>query len=460
MKKLIYILLGLFALVSCIDDQSDLGGDAISRLSFVNPLDSVYVGEKMHVFTLNAPDIVQENEDKPLFYEWQVDHEVKSTSNVLTYECTTCGTFLCRLKVYNEDGAIFKTFNLKVPYPYEDGIVVLSLHDGKSMVSFKNIEGGDRVFEKGVYRLNNPGVTLGNAPRSILYNAKSNYIYIATEEPLKIAKVEANSMEILNMINCPEPRVERLLPNGESTITFLGGGRIADMNCQGEDFLNNFQQGITNAMMGGMFPDAYLANQAIISYSYSGTSYLVFDTRDKLFLAPGDWGMVMPVYDELEAVSVLGMLNSKNDGEGLIIMKDVANQMKVVYVNAKNSVLKSVWPETKGNIVENSVILTSMKESILYYSKGNEIFRYNFESDGNFPSSSDYTVGEDGDVIKGMVLDPQEKNLYVALDAAGNQEYKGCVYCYDVATKSLKWKERGVAGEIVQMIYKEQKQTN
>ena len=106
MKKLIYILLGLFALVSCIDDQSDLGGDAISRLSFVNPLDSVYVGEKMHVFTLNAPDIVQENEDKPLFYEWQVDHEVKSTSNVLTYECTTCGTFLCRLKVYNEDGEL------------------------------------------------------------------------------------------------------------------------------------------------------------------------------------------------------------------------------------------------------------------------------------------------------------------------------------------------------------------
>ena len=457
MKKLIYILLGLFTLVSCIDDQSDLGGDAISLLSFVNPLDSVYVGEKMHVFTLNAPDIEQENRDKPLFYEWQIDHEVKSTSNVLTYECTTCGTFLCRLKVYNEDGAIFKTFNLKVPYPYEDGIVVLSSHDGKSMVSFKNIEGEDSVFEKGVYQFNNPGVTLGNVPRSILYNAKINYIYIAREEPLKIAKVEANSMEILNMINCPEPRVERLLPNGEGSITFLGGGRIADMNCQGEDFLNNFQQGITNEMMGGMFPDAYLANQAIISSSYSGTSYLVFDTRNKVFLAPGDWGMVMPVYDDLEAVSVLGMLSSKNDGEGIIIMKDVANQMKVAYVNAKNNVLKSVWPETKGNIVENSVFLTSQKESILYYSKGNEIFRYNFESDGNFPGSSDYTVGEEGDIVKGMMLDPQEKNLYVALDAAGNQEYKGCVYCYDVATKSLKWKERGVAGEIVQMIYKEQK---
>ena len=50
MKKLIYILLGLFTLVSCIDDQSDLGGDAISRLSFVNPLDSVYVGGKKDGF--------------------------------------------------------------------------------------------------------------------------------------------------------------------------------------------------------------------------------------------------------------------------------------------------------------------------------------------------------------------------------------------------------------------------
>ena len=80
-------------------------------------------------------------------------------------------------------------------------------------------------------------------------------------------------MEILNMINCPEPRVERLLPNGEGSITFLGGGRIADMNCQGEDFLNNFQQGITNEMMGGMFPRRL-----------SGKSgyYFVFLFRNKL----------------------------------------------------------------------------------------------------------------------------------------------------------------------------------
>ena len=28
------------------------------------------------------------------------------------------------------------------------------------------------------------------------------------------------------------------------------------------------------------------------------------------------------------------------------------------------------------------------------------------------------------------------------------------VYCYDIETKELKWKEEGVAGEIVEMLYK------
>ena len=33
-------------------------------------------------------------------------------------------------------------------------------------------------------------------------------------------------------------------------------------------------------------------------------------------------------------------------------------------------------------------------------------------------------------------------------------EYRGAVYCFDIETKELKWKEVGVAGEIVEMLYK------
>ena len=84
---------------------------------------------------------------------------------------------------------------------------------------------------------------------------------------------------------------------------------------------------------------------------------------------------------------------------------------------------------------------------------GNNIFRYNLISKGNF-EPSDYTVGNDGDVIQGMLLDQDEGKLYVAVNAKEG-DYRGCVYCYNSVTKELLWEERGVAGEIVQMIYKD-----
>ena len=74
-------------------------------------------------------------------------------------------------------------------------------------------------------------------------------------------------------------------------------------------------------------------------------------------------------------------------------------------------------------------------------------------SAGNFPTQSDYTVGVSGSLIKKMILNEDKSELYVAVDAP-NGEYRGAVYCYDVETKGLKWKEEGVAGEIVEMLYK------
>ncbi|MBQ6792133.1 MAG: hypothetical protein IJO84_02040, partial [Butyricimonas sp.] len=113
---------------------------------------------------------------------------------------------------------------------------------------------------------------------------------------------------------------------------------------------------------------------------------------------------------------------------------------------------KSVYPAA-AEINGQSVFASSTKENILYYSVGNEIYRYNYLSAGNFPTQSDYTVGVSGSLIKKMILNEDKSELYVAVDAP-NGEYRGAVYCYDVETKGLKWKEEGVAGEIVEMLYK------
>ena len=74
-------------------------------------------------------------------------------------------------------------------------------------------------------------------------------------------------------------------------------------------------------------------------------------------------------------------------------------------------------------------------------------------SEGNFPTKSDYTVGVSGCLIKKLILNDDKSELYVAVDFP-NGEYRGAVYCFDIETKELKWKEVGVAGEIVEMLYK------
>ena len=85
---------------------------------------------------------------------------------------------------------------------------------------------------------------------------------------------------------------------------------------------------------------------------------------------------------------------------------------------------------------------------------GNEIFAYDYRSEGNFPESPLYTAGNPGDRIGEMVFNGDETMLYVAYDSASS-EFKGCVKCFSLTEGKVLWEKMGVAGNIVQMIYKE-----
>lgn len=453
MRYLICLLLGICAFVSCIDDESKLGNNAVSTLSFVTPLEDLYSSKRYSEFELTVPEVKQENKEKPLSYEWQINYKVVSTSKDLKFDCKDCGEFPCRLKVYNEDGAIFKEFVLKVPYPYEAGVVVLSRYDDRSMVSFRGVNDGE-VFVKDVYRLNNESVDLGKDPKSILYNDYYKCIYIATEDPVKIVKVEHNTMSTLNVLKYPEARVERSFKRGNYDVSFTGGGRIVDMSCGSESFSNSLQQNLTGSSgMVGQYPGAVLANRVLYSSSVYPSFYVVFDTFHGLLLKYAS-SSVTEICEEIKGLSFIDMLLCRNGSDALIMVKNDLDEVFVVQHNVSQNKLVSKVSALSAGMTDKSVFMLSQKEDILFYTNGNKIFRYNYSSEGNFPSSPDYTLGADGDVIKEMVLDPEEKRLYVAVDAKTG-DYRGDVYCYDNETKQLLWKENGVAGEIVQMIYKE-----
>ena len=451
MKRLILFVAILFSMISCLDDQSNVGENAISYLSFKSEIEEIYQSEKFLTFELDAPEVVQTTRDKELFYEWQINYKVVSTAKHLEYKCLESGLFPCRLKIYNEDGAIFKEFKLNVPFPYEEGLLLLSKYDEKSLLSFRSTDKPGEKFKIGVYALNNPRLPLGSEPKDIVYvedNYSPNYIYIATENPVKLIKVDYRTMEVVNDIVYPEEHIDRMYGNGYSLV-FFEQGRMLTMDCKLELFSNYFQQNLGREYPDVKLMDYYLIVRKVGSYR---SNFLVASKSDNVLFTGESNVPTKHVIKDLTGGYIYGIVECNPNSEVISILKDKDGINRVIHIKVFENAMKSSY-QAPADITSESVFLTSKKETVLYYSVGNQIFRYNYLSEGNFPEDSDYTVGETGDVIKSMMFDADEEKLYVALDAASG-DYKGCVYCYDVNTKALLWHERGVAGEIVRMIYK------
>lgn len=74
--KNIYFLLSMLVVLAgaCIDNNSDLGTNEISRIKFKTKFDeSAYRADRWSEFALDCPEIIQENEEKPLTYRWDIN---------------------------------------------------------------------------------------------------------------------------------------------------------------------------------------------------------------------------------------------------------------------------------------------------------------------------------------------------------------------------------------------------
>ena len=464
MKRLISILIVLFSFVGCLDDQTKMGENAISYLSFKMELDTLYYAERNVEFMIEAPEMRQENQDKALSYEWQINYEIVSTERVLKYAYDSCGLFPCRLKVYNEDGAIFKEFKLRVPNPYDEGLLLLSKWDGRSMISFRNDNWPEKGFEKDVYALNNPGIPLGTNPVAVVCSPTeyyTPYIYVVTENPFCFFKLDYYTMQVLEEVSYPEERVDRMYEK-DHCLYIMTDGKTLDYDCRNAYFRNQLQQGLTGKY--GSYLDAELSDKAVVYGEKWNRYLLIFDMKNQLLFSASD---IEPhqikIQDEVvEVGKIYDMLLGVSEEDVLILLENKNRKNQIVYLNISRQYVdwkeitvfkfKSVYPAAT-EINDQSVFVSSTKENILYYSVGNEIYRYNYLSEGNFPTKSDYTVGVSGCLIKKLILNDDKSELYVAVDFP-NGEYRGAVYCFDIETKELKWKEVGVAGEIVEMLYK------
>ncbi|MDE5612614.1 MAG: hypothetical protein K2I90_11430 [Odoribacter sp.] len=466
MKNNKYLFLMLWAVLfgSCIDNSTELGTDKISRITIkFDPEKNSFRTDQWAEFVLPCPEIVQENEEKPLTYRWDINYKTVSTEKDLRVVCEELtppdqDNFPCRLVVSNEDGSAFMDFTLLVTSPYQVGLVVMSKTDDGTMISFKREDKRNAEFQLDAYKLNNPDFPLGRTP--VKATQVGNHLYFATVDPIRYVKVNVQTMEAVYMF--PDYPVEHFdymsgPAYGTMTLYCFADGEMIEMDGTQDSFMNFFQQ-----MFRMFYPGARVAPKALIcksdAYFYNDTEGVLLDEN------------ASPVCAEevFAGKKLMDCVCCNHEEEGLLIVRKEGESPEIVYVNPEEGVHYSTVSTEGTGIDETSRFVARQNMAHLYYSVGNKIFIYDYMSNANFPTTPKYTVGKSGDVIKSMLFSPDEKKFYVAYDAVDGGKLKGCVKSFlvsgldgdnpeeELVDWDLEWEKTGIGGEIVDMIYRKE----
>ena len=220
MKKRILstLLAGLLlapAFVSCInDDSKEFGSVPMAQIQLQSELQEQYDKEKMETLSLTAPDITQAPLQKDVSYTWEIGGKVVSTDKKLDYVCEDSGTFPGRLTIKNADNTVYRQFTVKVHFPYEEGVYALATRDGKTVVTYvsERFKGEKVVYD--AFGAENLEVSfpLGKEPTAFYYlntrrftegkvSKEASLFYIATKNPNKFYRVQADSMIVKKSFN-------------------------------------------------------------------------------------------------------------------------------------------------------------------------------------------------------------------------------------------------------------------
>lgn len=458
--KYLLLLCVLLGAVSCVKDKSDTGGDPISRITFKEGTGDVealleIVSDRHERLVLNAPDVVQENVDKPLTYRWEINYEMVGEGPTLTYDCPTLSPnegFPCRLMVSNEDGMNWIDFNLRVMTPFERGIFVLSEYKNDTYIAYKRDDKRDGAekekFIPDVYNLSNPLFPLGSKPKCIAKHTARGVasIWIGTEDPLRIAKINAQTFEVRNFLSYPREEIGCMISTvDQNGMMFVGGGETLDMETDQDAFLNNGQQWLDMD-----YPDNYVEPFGINVPAAGG--YLMYESNYNFLFIGG--GFMLAEYSaiDLTDLTVFDIVELK-DGEGLVACETDGGDPVILYINAAAGTQKRRIDAAGSGISRSSAFVSHPSRILAYYSVGNKVFGFNYEGGAELPATPMFTVGSTGDVIRKIGFSPDESRIYVAYEKSSG-DMPGCVAAFDVEgdTFTLAWDEQNVAGRIVDIL--------
>lgn len=462
--------------VSCISDDSTGVTRALSTLSTDHTLENTYNADNWDTLRLTAPDMKQAHAEKPLAYEWQVDGKVVSRTKDLSYVCKDYGTFLCRLKVSNEDAAYFKEFRLNVRYAYRDGLYALAEDADSTVLTYVPLD--ERQPERDIFARNNPGYKLAAAPQSLTVTRARGrgYLFVSVGEPSRIYKLDGNTMNVIGYAEGTKtstylyPSYSGRVNNATvgSTIYVVEDGRFCSVSNTTLSVLltnTNYQS------MNTVLPNARLASQAVAwtrraDEYYNGTAF--YDNAGTRFVAyassergaRNQYRNLFP--DDFAGLRLIGMGSVDNRHEIAMLLKDTLTSAYyhvwvdpgAYDVNSKRNnadpelKYKGAVPATAG-VKDDTQVVGIPSTNLMYYSSDNALYAYSVLSKGNFPTAPTLLC-DAGEKITSLVVSDDDRYLYAA---ANNTTAKtGSIYCFDLTTRSRVWKKANVSGIIKQLV--------
>ena len=200
-------------LSSCISDDSVGANKPLSLITAASTVNDIYNVDSWDTLRIAAPEVTQANTPKPLKYQWEVNGKVVSNEKDLSYVCKDYGSFLCRLKISNEDATYYKQFRLNVQYAYRAGLYAVAASGDSTQLAYIPLDG--RQPESDIFAKNNPGQHLSAQPQSISIASAlgKQQIFVSIGSPSRIYKLDGNTMSVVGY------------NDGTKTASFLWGKR-------------------------------------------------------------------------------------------------------------------------------------------------------------------------------------------------------------------------------------------
>ena len=499
--KYFIALVSIPLMVSCISDNTSLGGKPISIIE-ISSISETYNAEKGDTITI-SPTVTQSINGKELSYAWEINQTIFSNDLVLNFPCEELGSFKARLIVTNEDGSEFFPFTININSPYEEGILIISNGEqGESMISFmrKNPDTGELTsfVEEDCFSLNNPETHFSAYASDVTQS--NGAVIIAckgddtAQNPSMIYYINDKTFELENMVNTSEfPDFKPIRMHVCST--GIGGAAYPILSENGDIYEFASTEG-TIIKSVSKLPHKYHSSSAFFD---SGTGYnfiinfwdIEKDIPVQIMTGYGPYYCITNYADSKNRENISPQTNPFN-GHNLVKMfipkltkmqmLTQAPEFFVITTNKNTGIMhRTILPAefwtTNTTDYSSSLIFTEnlkligfggtaiLKEDspmaasyvfkAAYIGFNNRLYQWHYTTNMLTAANKPFaTIGNDSSIITSVELSDNQKEVYVTAYDPAQQGKNGSFYIVDSESGEILKEFLNIAYKPIKVIYK------